>query len=865
MNARTYKWQRYLAYWIAGACWLVGPSAVLAIGARKALPPAKPSLSDATARIKSLPNGFEVDQNDRSVRVTATLEGVFRIQMAPSPTIAPNPSWAVVAEPPAKIQVTIQNNGNALSFVSGGSSIKVDLPTLAITVLDPAGRVITQDEPSRLPEFHGAAFRVFKSMPQSEHFFALGDKAGPTDHRDEAFTLWNTDAYHWQEATDPLYKSIPFFLAMHDGISYGIFLDDTWRSSFDFGKEARNYYSFGAEGGQLDYYIITGNQPKDIVRRFTELTGRPAMPPRWALGYQQSRWSYYPESRVREVADTLRRKKIPADVIYLDIDYQDRDRPFTVDRTHYPNFEQMITDLRAQHFHTVAITDLHIANAPKGEYSTFDSGLAGDHFIHNPDGSVYVGSVWPGPSSFPEFTQASSRAWWGSQYADFYVRDKIGGFWNDMNEPSVFNVATKTMPLTVLHRIDEPGWPKRTATHAEIHNVMGMLNSRGTYEGLLKLQPNQRPFVLTRASYAGGQRYAATWTGDNSATWNHLRIGTHQLINLGLSGFAFAGNDIGGYAGSPSMDLLTRWFEIGAFAPIDRDHAERGSLDKEPWVGGPEHEAIRRHYIEERYRLIPYIYTLAEQANREGIPLMRPLFLEFPLGRRDGAPMDATVDNQYMFGPALMIAPPPFPEVQDGYDIFFPENTSWFDYWTGYRVTLQRSPDDPSSPPLLHHQHPALDDLPVYVRAGSVLARQPLTQSTDEVPSGPLELRVYLPEPDTRYELPHTNTDDRCEGSLYTDDGESLNFQHGDFYRASVICTRTTQQFTVSISAAEGHYTPWWKELDVAVLGLDKKPSEILLNGKPVSADVISFENGNGVLHVRFPASRSACTLTVQQ
>jgi len=808
------------------------------------------------AEVHLLPNGFELSRKDESIRVTTAREGVFRVQIAPAATITEVPSWAVIANSQAQPTVKVTTGDKVVSFASAGATVKVDRQSLAVTVLDAKGRVITQDAPTRQVEFHGSSYRVFKSMPITEHFFGLGDKTGPTDHRDEAFTMWNTDAYHWQEATDPLYKSIPFFLALHDGISYGIFLDDTWRSSFDFGKEYRDIYSFGAEAGALNYYIVTGDDPKEIVRRYTELTGRPPMPPRWALGFQQSRWSYYPESRVREIAQHLRQDKIPADVLYLDIDYQDHNRPFTVDKNRFPHFEQLIADLREQHFHTILISDLHIATAPKGEYAPFDAGVTGDHFLHNPDGSLYVGEVWPGPSAFPEFTQASSRAWMGSLFSDFYLKDKIGGFWNDMNEPSVFTQPYKTIPLGVLHRIAEDGWQSRTTTHAEVHNVFGMLNSRATYEGMLKISPNQRPFVLTRASYAGGQRYAATWTGDNSATWNHMRIGTHQLVNLGLSGFAFSGNDVGGYAGSPSMDLLTRWLEVAAFAPIDRDHTEMGTADQEPWVGGPEHEAIRRHYIEERYRLMPYIYTLAEEASREGIPLMRPLFLEFPQGRKDNTPLDVENDNQFLFGPALMVAPAPFPDTLDSYYVKFPENSSWFDYWTGQRVSLKSPSDNSTAPPQLNIKHPELGNLPVFARAGSILPRQPLTQNTDEIPAGPLELRVYLP--------PVTDKDSQCKGNLYTDDGVSFAFRQGEYYRATATCTHTPEQTTVQMSAANGRYKPWWTEIEVVLLGVDKQYASILLNGKAVAVSSVSYGDSKGILRVKIPATFSAWTLKLQ-
>jgi alpha-glucosidase len=398
--------------------------------------------------------------------------------------------------------------------------------------------------------------------------------------------MWNTDQYRFQEATDPLYKTIPFFLADNAGRSYGLFLDNTWRSSFDFGKEDRTAYSFGADGGPIDYYFLYGPAPKQVVQNYAWLTGLTPLPPQWSLGFQQSRYSYETETRLREVADRLRADRIPCDALYLDIDYQVGNAPFTVNKQTFPNFPNFVHELEDKQFRLVMITDLHIAALSHQGYAPYDTGIAGDHFVKNPNGTVYVGKVWPGPSVFPDFTTKGARNWWGGLYKNFY-EDGAAGFWNDMNEPSVFDVASKTMPLDVVHRIDEPGFAARTATHAEIHNVYGMENSRATYEGLLELKPQQRPFVLTRATYAGGQRYAATWTGDNSSTWNHLRISTPMLLSLGLSGFSMAGDDIGGYAGSATSDLLTKWIEVGAFNPIYRDHTEKFTDDQEPWAGGP--------------------------------------------------------------------------------------------------------------------------------------------------------------------------------------------------------------------------------------------------------------------------------------
>jgi alpha-glucosidase len=484
---------------------------------------------------------------------------------------------------------------------------------------------------------------------------------------------------------------------------------------------------------------------------------------------------------------------------------------------------------RKDHFHLVVITDLHIANLPNAGYAPYDSGMAGDHFVKNPDGSIYSGIVWPGPAVFPDFTQKLTRQWWGTLYKDF-VTEGVAGFWNDMNEPAVFTYPTKTMPDDVQHRIDEPGFAKRTANHLEIHNVFGMLNTEGTYEGLLALQPDVRPFVLTRASYAGGQRYSATWTGDNSATWNHLRMTIPQIENLGLSGFAMTGADVGGFAGSPPADLLTKWIEVAAFQPIDRDHSAKGTRDHEVWVDGPEQEAIRKRFIEERYRLMPYLYTSAEEMSRTGLPIMRPLFLEFPNAASDGHPLDNDATGEFLFGSRILVAQSPSPEEIAPYEVHLPPG-QWYDYWTGEKLAEIKADGardleirDAAMPNKPIFVKPVLAELPVYVRGGSIIPVAPLTQSTMEKPNGPLTLRVY-PGAD-------------CEGSVYQDDGTSFAFKQGVFFRQHFTCAEGADgSVAVHLDAPEGSFTPWWSETRIEVYGLAAKQHKAESNGKPLKIE----------------------------
>ena len=719
-------------------------------------------------------------------------------------------SWAVL---PSIRTARVPVQAMARGLRTKALEVSVD-EEMRVTLKDANGTVLQQQ--AQPITYDGDSFHVYLNLSDDEHFFGLGDKVGPLDRRGKSFVDWNTDI-GYSESTDPIYKSIPFFYSWRSGRVLGVFFDNTWRANFDFGKEREHQYSFGAPNGPAEYYLMYGPSAKQVTQDYAWLTGTTPMPPKWTLGYQQSRFSYFPESRVLEVAKHLRDDKIPVDGIDLDIDYQQNHRPFTIDRKQFPTFETMVQQLKQNHFHVVAITDLHIARLPNAEYKPYDEGEAQNRFVKMPDGKDFVGWVWPGDSVFPDYSAADTRQWWGTLTRDF-VKDGIDGFWNDMNEPSVFNTPNHTIPDAVVHQIQgnkDFGFSDRATTHLEVHNVYGMLQTRGTYEGLRLQRPDQRPFVLTRASYAGGQRYAATWTGDNRSTWNHLRLTTPMLENLGLSGFAMVGADVGGFLSSPQMDLLTKWFEIGAFQPIDRDHTVDTSKPQEPWVGGSVHEAIRRHYIETRYELMPYLYTTAEEMARTGVPIVRPMFLEFPDAVSDRRPVDLDAPGQFLFGPDLLVAPPEFPETTDDYIVLLPKGV-WYDFWTGER--MQREGTSADKPITIS---PTLEILPVYARGGTIVPMAPLTQSTSEKPQGPLTLRVY---PDAAQ---------GCTGTVYDDDGTSYAFEHGGFVRMDMSCTPGDGGMTIRFGAHQGNYPAWWRTVRVEVYGFHGQPSA-MANGQPL-------------------------------
>ena len=599
-----------------------------------------------------------------------------------------------------------------------------------------AGQSLDED---RDIAFSGKASRVWKRLRDDEHVFGLGEKNGPLDKRGwklggVSLTMWNSDTFGYDSSTDPIYASVPFYIVMRKGVGFGLFLDNTYRTNFDIGHQTQDLLSFGADGGPLDYYFIYGPEPRKIIERYTMLTGRMPLPPLWALGYNQCRYSYFPESKVRDIARNFRERHIPADVIWLDIHYLDGYKPFTWDLKRFPDPARMISDLRKDGFRIVTIIDPH----PKKEigYKPYDTGLAGDQFVKNPDGSIYEAPVWPsraedgltpdwshsgkGNSVFPDFSKPAARAWWGGLYADL-LNMGVAGIWNDMNEPAVFETPTGTMPLDVRH--DNEGSP---TDHREIHNVYGMLMTRSTYEGLLRLRPNERPFVLSRASFAGGQRYSALWPGDNVSDWSALRQSIPTLLGMGLSGFPFVGVDIGGFVEAPTPDLFTRWIQAGVFFPFMRTHTAFGTPDQEPWSYGPEHEALNRKAIELRYQLLPTIYSVMRESADTGLPAMRPLMLEYPADESTYG-----IADEFLFGTDLLIAPV-LREPATSRGVYLPAG-DWYDYWSGEHYSGPKSITVPVT----------IASIPIFVRGGAFIFTQPVVQHTGEMPGQPLIVTTF--------------------------------------------------------------------------------------------------------------------------
>jgi len=732
------------------------------------------------------------------LRVGSPAPGVVRVRLWPKGAPAPEKSFSI--EPgelssPVLLDAVVER-GEEVTVRAGVAALRVNRRTLAFTLLGPDGEVVAEvPEPAAL-EKEGAGGRIAFALRPGEQAYGLGDKVRGFSRRGRSFDLWNYDAFGWVSNTDPLYKSIPFLVLLSEGRAHGLFVDTVARAHVDVGAARTDRLVFEVDRGSLDLYLILGPDPKAVISAYTALTGRTPLPPRWALGYHQSRYSYGSEAEVRSLVRRFGEERFPLDAVWLDIDFQEGLAPFRVNRKAFPHFERMVQDLLQKGVRTVVITDPHV-QALKGT-EPFEGGLRGDHFVLDPGAwpdrgeapppkaPPFIGPAWPGPSAFPEFTLARSRAWWGTLYRP-YVEAGVAGFWDDMNEPALFNVL-KSMPANVRHRLEDGG----VADHVAIHNAYGLLQARATAEGLLALRPGARPFVLTRAAAAGSQRWAATWTGDNRAEREGLALTIPTLLALGVSGFAFAGADVGGFEGCPDPVLLTEWMELGALEPFFRNHSNKGTCRREPWANGPRELERRRAAVERRQRLLPFLYTLFEEAARSGLPVMRPLWLEYP-----AEPSTVENDRAFLLGRDLLVAPKL--AADDGpFTVALPAG-DWYDTVSGERVPAGR----------LEVRAPKGDSLRIYARAGAIVPEAPAERRAGEEPAGELTIEVW-PGPD-------------CRGELYLDAGEGFGYRTGELRRVTYDCVEANDSITVS-AASRGTYPTWWTATRLVVHGVPRAP-----------------------------------------
>lgn len=598
---------------------------------------------------------------------------------------------------------------------------------------------------------------VYLEVPPEVDLYGTGEVTGRLLRNGYKTILYNKDNYGYGKP-DQLYQSHPWVMGVReDGSSFGVVFDTPWKAQLDLREGI--LFSVPQEAPAFPVLIIEADNPPRVMTQLAGLTGTMPMPPQWALGYQQCRYSYYPDARVREIADTFRAKQIPCDVIWLDIDYMDEFRVFTFDSTHFPDPKATNEYLHSLGFKSVWMIDPGVKNEPG--YFVYDSGTEQDVWVLDNSGKPFVGPVWPGDCVFPDFTMPRTRSWWSQLYQDFLALG-IDGIWNDMNEPAVFK-GDWTMPSDCRHRGggDLPAGP-----HIQYHNVYGMLMVKATREGIQKARPDKRPFVLSRANFLGGHRYAATWTGDNKATWQHLRWSVPMSLNLGLSGQPFNGPDIGGFAENATPAVWAHWISVGAFYPFSRAHTTKESSDQEPWSFGPETEEAARTALQRRYRLMPYLYTLFQESHRTGMPVMRPAFFADP---KD--PSLRMEDQAFLLGGDLLVIPKwaVRPSLPGG-------------IWRSLSLVGENSQTDPYQCDLR-------------IRGGAIVPLGKIVQYTGQLSPDELTLLVCLDEKGT------------ARGILYEDAGDGYGYLQGAYRLTEYTARREGNRVAIRVQRQEGQMT----------------------------------------------------------
>lgn len=684
-----------------------------------------------------------------------------------------------VVQSPQKIAFEVEDNDNSIVITSTSLDLVIDKSPILFTFLNKDGKILNQDEPGLGIQTQGEQKTIYKKLQSNERFVGLGEKTGPLDRSGKGYQNWNTDHFAYDIEADPLYASIPFYMGIHNGLSYGIFVDNSYKSHFNFGASNNRFSSFSVDSGDMDYYFFNGSV-SEIIQSYTWLTGRMSLPPMWSIGYQQCRYSYYPDTEVLDVAKKFRDKDIPADVIVLDIHYMDEYKIFSWDKERFPYPDQMVDLLKEMGFEVVVICDPGIKTEDK--YVPYDSGKKEDVFLKYPDGKYYEGEVWPGWCHFPDFTKSETRTWWKNMMKS-YTDMGIKGFWNDMNEIATWG---QMLPENIEFDFEGEG-----ATTRKGRNIYGMQMARSAYEGASENLNGKRPFILTRAGFAGVQRYSALWTGDNVANDEHMLLGVRMVNSLGLSGVPFSGYDVGGFAGNGQSNLFARWIQIGAFSPFFRGHSMINSHDSEPWSYGEEVEEISKNYIRLRYKLLPYIYHAFVQASESGTPVTRSLCIDYTT---DDKIYDADFENQYLFGDNILVAP--LASDQRYGKVYLPEG-EWFEFFTDEKLSGGQE---------MIREY-ALEHLPLFIKASSIIpVYGDATQNSKNVGEC-LELHFYAG-------TDHSSTE------YYEDDGVSYDSSEGAFHRRLIEFNPSQKE--IKIQEASGNYNSKIKKLKLVLHGFDQ-------------------------------------------
>lgn len=755
----------------------------------------------------------------RRVRVTVYEPSIVRVQYHRDRP-HPDRGWTALPLAPPTSALPFVTDGDEDVARTGALTLRIHRVTGNVTALDGSGRALSRDV---TPMSAVYPTELVRALDEGERIAGLGEKTGALDRRGRRLTMWNSDVWavaggRFPPDTDPLYLSVPFFASVRGETALGTYIDNTSRTVFDVGRSSPNELRVSVSAGDLSYWLLAGPTLPEVIARYTQVTGRPPMPPRWSLGYHQSRWSYAPESALRDVARELRARDIPCDALWLDIDHMNGFRSFTWDRAAFPDPQRTLADLAREGLRAVAIIDPGLKR-DEG-FDLYREGVAGGHFATRPDGSVYHGRVWPGDSAFPDFTRPATRDWWAGLMGR-PERAGLAGAWIDMNEPTVFDAPGVPEDL----RADGEG---AATDHREAHNVYALLMAQATREGLLRAAPDRRPFVLTRAGFAGVQRHAAVWTGDTMSTWDHLALVPAMLSGMSLSGIAFVGSDAGGYSGGPSAELFVRWMQVAALSPFFRNHVQTMTPRQEPWSFGPEAERAARDVIRLRYSLMPYLYALFRESSETGAPVLRPMAYEFP-----GDPASWARDDQFMLGPHLLVAP-----------VLLPGNATRVLHLPAGGWTSLSAPRTIIGPRDIEVEAP-LDVVPIFVRANAIVPRVAPAAHTGLLARTPtLDLYPVADAPEGRL-------------TLYDDDGESMAFARGDHWTQPVTLRARAEGAALELGPRAGSRAPPPGPWVLRVHNVAAAPTEVRADGRALDPSRWSWDRVGRAVTVTLDALTS--------
>jgi alpha-glucosidase len=744
-------------------------------------------------------NNFIIKCNTGILKIIFYTDEIFQIIYSCSNKFLEIPSFAIIKK--AEKNLFISNTENNDFFIINSKSIflkfKKSTGEIIIETNNEIISKINEISWERTIQSRFITSIEFESN-SSNHHYGLGEKYGFLYKKGREYMMWNTDQTNQNPTKDPLYKSIPF-LINHNSNSinktYGLFLDKTCASWFDL--KDKNSFKLKTNDFEFDLFFINGLNIKDIIKNYTYLTGKINLPPIWSLGYQQCRWSYFPESKVKNIAKTFRELKIPCDVIYLDIDYMDDYRVFSWNLNRFPNPQKLINNLNNDGFKTIVIIDPGVKKDP--DYEIYKEGIENDYFCKYIDKNIFHGKVWPGKCAFPDFTKKSTQSWWAKKHKDLFKLG-ISGIWNDMNEPSNFkpfdNSGSRisyTVPNDVILENN-----KNARTFSKYHNIYANCMCESTLIAFENYNKNKRPFILSRAAYAGIQRYSALWTGDNSSWWEHLETSIPMCLNIGMSGVPFVGSDVGGFHENADAELFIRWIQLGVFIPLFRGHSEFNSNDHEPWSFGENALKIIKKYIELRYKLIPYLYNEFYNTSKSGLPIMKPLILEYPFDNNV-----INLNDEFLFGENILVCPVTKPSIEKK-SVYIPEGI-WYNFWTGKKLT-GKSYVIINSP---------IDTIPIFIKESTLLPLAPVMNYTQEKIIETLKIKVY--PGNGKYEF-------------YEDDGITNDYKLNKFNLISFETNNNNNYLFLKIQYLKRNYSSDRKNFEFEFINTNIKPKNIILN-----------------------------------